>query len=214
MRTKQLTSLFTALTTIACGSLLSGCADLMQPLKTALGGEPAAQRSVEPLASGVITVSRQIPAAEAAADIPALGFLPGEARSVATAAGKPLTLVLNRGKGTVSLLSGEQVVTTVKGEGLDLLAPGSYEVVHKQRNPLWYAPDSYFTARHLPTPTTHDRERFRKGALGEFALFLDKDTAIHAGPIFTNEVGGVRLAEDAIAQLYYRIPVGTTIQVR
>ena len=85
--------------------------------------------------------------------------------------------------------------------------------MHKQRNPLWYAPDSYFKARLLPLPAEGDRSRFRRGALGEFVLFVDKDTPIHSGPFGSEEIGGIRLEEDDISRLYYQLELGATIRV-
>jgi hypothetical protein len=99
-------------------------------------------------------------------------------------------------------------------EGVSSLRPGTFSVRHKQRSALWHAPEEYFAARGLEVPAAGTKARFLRGALGEFALFIDKDTPIHSGPIATDEIGGIRAEEDLLSQLYYSLEVGSPIEVR
>jgi hypothetical protein len=110
-------------------------------------------------------------------------------------------------------MDGASTVYKFKGEGLGQVVPGRYELLHKQRNPLWYAPDAYFAKRGLMVPPAGDRARFRRGALGDFVLFLNKDTPIHSGPIWSEDLGGARLDENDLSRVYYKVEAGTPIQV-
>jgi hypothetical protein len=111
-------------------------------------------------------------------------------------------------------MDGDSPVTVASGEGIDSLKPGQYQVLHKQRNALWYAPDQYFTERGLKVPPQGDKSRYLRGALGDFVVFINKDTPIYSGPIWTEEIGGVRLSDDEMSRLYYRMEVGVPIEVR
>lgn len=90
--------------------------------------------------------------------------------------------------------------------------PTPLRVVLKQENPLWYAPDSYFTERGLAIPSPVAEGRFRRGALGPFALFLDSGIPIHTGPFWSREVGGLRISEEAGEALFALIPLGATLE--
>jgi hypothetical protein len=111
-------------------------------------------------------------------------------------------------------MEGDKEISVSSGEGFENLKPGTYHVLHKQRNALWYAPDSYFSSRSLPLPAQGDRSRFRRGALGEFVLYVDKETPIHSGPVWSAEVGGVRLGSADLSRMYYSLDVGAPIEVR
>jgi hypothetical protein len=56
---------------------------------------------------------------------------------------------------------------------------GNYNVILKQKRPLWYAPDNYYTERNLPLPGEGASERYLKGALGEYAIYLIKSDGIN-----------------------------------
>jgi hypothetical protein len=99
-------------------------------------------------------------------------------------------------------------------EGSAQLATGTYTVLLKQQAPLWYAPDDYFTARGLDIPGQGARERFRRGALGSQAIFLSGETPIHAGPTWSDEVGGIRLDPTTMAALFEALHVGAQVVVR
>jgi hypothetical protein len=111
-------------------------------------------------------------------------------------------------------MDGDKEVNVITGEGVEKLKPGIYQLLHKQRNALWYAPDSYFSARDLAIPAQGDRSRYRRGALGDFVLYIDKDTPIHNSPIWDDEIGGVRLDDADMSRLYYALEVGAAVEVR
>mgnify|MGYP000605882406 CR=1 FL=1 len=165
--------------------------------------------------SGSIVLARPIPGFGATdggqfgvGTTPLLGFMPVQF----AVAGEWLSI--DRSKGTVTLMSGAVERQAASGEGISNLTPGVYSLLHKQRNPLWYAPDTYFQLRGLQTPAQGDRERYRRGALGDFALFIGQDLPLHSGPMWTSEIGGVRLADTDISRLYYQLDVGSVVEIK
>ena len=137
-----------------------------------------------------------------------LGFLP----AIGAYAGHWLSIDTSAKK--VVLMEGDRVVDAAAVENLGNVKAGTYQLLHKQRNPLWYAPDGYFSRRNLKVPPQGDRSRYRRGALGDFALFIDKDTPIHSSPVWADDVGGIRVAEGDLSRLYYRLDVGSFIEVK
>jgi hypothetical protein len=99
-------------------------------------------------------------------------------------------------------------------EGAQQLPVGTYTVLLKQQAPLWYAPDRYFIDRDLNVPGQGARERFRRGALGSQAIFLSGEIPIHAGPLWSAEIGGVRLEPSDISILFEALQVGAEVNVR
>ena len=53
-----------------------------------------------------------------------------------------------------------------------------------------------------------------RGALGAQALFLTQNIAIHSGPIWNDDVGGVKLSSADMALLFKVIGLGTKVEVR
>ena len=166
-------------------------------------------------ADGSIVVARAAPAPQSLAPDTMLGFLPGTVPALASPAEKlGPWLSINRNLGTATLMDGATEVDTFRGEGLEKIPGGTFHVMLKERNPLWYAPDSYFTSRHLDVPPPGDKARFRRGALGDFVMFLDKDTPVHSGPVWSTDIGGARLDEDDLSRVYYRLDLGSIVEVK
>lgn len=166
------------------------------------------------LSDGYISIARPVPAVALASrsdnsSLSVLGFMP-----TPNAARVGTWIKVDRQTNSVSLMNGEKEVSVSKGEGINDLQPGQYQVLHKQRNPLWYAPDEYFKSRNIKVPPQGDKSRFLRGALGDFAMFINKDTPIYSGPLWSTEIGGVRLEEDEMSRLYYEISVGSFIEVK
>lgn len=161
--------------------------------------------------NGMVTISRIAPQAGAShKGVAGMGFVPASLNG--TPSGSWLSI--DRQGDTVLLMKNDQVVSKLKGIGTESLQPGLYKVKHKQRNPLWYAPDSYFQARKQVPPAEGDKTRFRRGALGDFVVFIDQDTPIHSGPIWLQEIGGVKMEEPDLSKIYYSLEVGSTIEVK
>ena len=154
--------------------------------------------------NGLLTINRVAPPISKPTTL--LGFLPNNDTQK--------WLCIDSKKLTVSLMDGDTPLATVKAEGAMKLTPGEYSLSHKQRSPLWYAGDDYFIKRGLPVPPSGDTERYRRGALGDFALFLDKDTSLHSAPIWTDEVGGLRIQDEQIKKIYYSLDVGSRVEIK
>jgi hypothetical protein len=160
----------------------------------------------------VLALSRPVPEV-GAKPIPSaqsmLGFMPTKHTQEAA------SVVISRSRNALELSgAGESTPRTFSIEGAQNLPAGTYSVLLKQQDPLWYASDRYFTSRELEIPGQGDKERFRRGALGSYALFLSGETPIHAGPIWSEEIGGVRLDPTAMEALFAVIEVGAQVEVR
>ncbi|MCB0318398.1 MAG: hypothetical protein KDD56_06540 [Bdellovibrionales bacterium] len=153
---------------------------------------------------GMIALSRPLPKIANADNLNGLGFVPTT---------KHNWLLINRQSGEVKLIQEDKPVYSAFGVGANKLSPGEYEVLHKQRNAPWYAPDAYYKARKLNVPPEGDKARYMRGALGEFVLYLDKSTPIHSGPIWNSEIGGVKVEENLLSKIYYSLNVGDIIKV-
>jgi hypothetical protein len=94
------------------------------------------------------------------------------------------------------------------------MKPGSYAVALKQNDPLWYAPPTYFLRRGIQVPADGTKARFMRGALGSKAIFLDREIPIHSGPVWTEEIGGLRVSADDMARIFDAVTVGGRVDVR
>ncbi len=153
-------------------------------------------------------ISRPAPAPAAMEKLIALGLLPSyEAENTHW-------LRIDPHSQTISLMEDGKPTLVSQAQGTQLLHSGRFQLLHKQRNPLWYAPASYFEQRNLPVPPEGDKSRFRRGALGDFVLYLTKDTPIHSGPVWSEDVGGVKVDDSSLSKIYYMLPVGAIIEVK
>ena len=183
--------------------VLAGCSFIPGPRRT------ASNHNDQWLQDGLIMVSRPLPKVSMPSPRDMHALLPLHAAQSET------WLSINRISKTINLMQGNQRLSVAEAqEGVDELAPGVYQLLHKQRNALWYAPDVYFSHRRLMIPPQGDRSRFRRGALGDFVLFINKDTPIHSGPVWLDEIGGVRLREEELSKLYYQLSVGAVVEIK
>ena len=123
-------------------------------------------------------------------------------------------LSIDTQEGLVKLMTGEHALSSFRAEGLENLALGSYQVLHKQKAPLWYAPDRYFESRALSIPPQGDKSRYRKGALGDFVIYIARDIPIHDAPVWSSEVGGIRIPSNEIPGIYERLEVGSPVEIK
>ncbi len=136
---------------------------------------------------------------------PLVGFLPAENEAWLEIDTQSKSLIVYRGK---------ELVKSVPVEGVIGLKAGVYALQHKQKKAAWYAPDAYFTKRGLPVPGSQDRSRFRKGALGQYVLYPTTKFAIHSAPVWSDEVGGLRIAKADMSSIYFMLPIGATVVVK
>jgi hypothetical protein len=123
-------------------------------------------------------------------------------------------LVIETTQHTLTLSRPGEDPVTMKAQGAYALKKGTYSVALKQADPLWYAPPTYFLRRGMKVPADGSKARFMRGALGHHALFFDKQVAIHSGPVWNDEIGGVKLSPEDMAKLFETVGVGTQIEVR
>lgn len=105
------------------------------------------------------------------------------------------------------------------GEAWDFSTPtGVFEVGRKKQDPVWYAPDWYYVERDLPVPPAYSQERYRSGILGDFALYLSDEIAIHGTPDESSvgrasSHGCLRMRNADIAVVFPLVQVGTRVDI-
>lgn len=188
---------------VACACLATGCGWL------GLAGH-SSNSAGSWLASGSLTLSRPAPAVSSS-DRARLNS--GDLTSTLSTTDAP-KIVISRSDRTITALSPGSPALTFRVEGAQHLASGSFSVTLKEDNPLWYAPDEYFTRRALRVPEQGSRSRFLRAALGHSSLYLNDQTPIHSGPVWLEEIGGLRLTKQEFDQLAAVVTVGTRVEIR
>lgn len=95
---------------------------------------------------------------------------------------------------------------------------GAFEVGRKKKDPLWYAPDWHYVERGLPIPPAYSDERYQRGVLGDYALYLSDEIAIH-GTDDARSVGRasshgcLRMHNADIAVVYPLVEIGTRVAI-
>lgn len=135
-------------------------------------------------------------------------------RIVPPQAGVPTHLVIDTSKHSLTIHREGHSSLTLKAQGAYAMKPGSFSVTRKETNPLWQAPPTYFLRRGLSVPEDGSPERSMRGALGGRAIFLDQGRAIHSGPVWNEDVGGIKIASQDMAMLFDAVTVGATVEVR
>ncbi len=173
------------------------------------------------LESGTIVISHQVPLKESVAGFntpeeklfaPLIGYFPPTLSYLP--ADNETWLEINKENSKIALYKGNALIKEMKVEGMASLPNGDYFLQRKQKEPIWYAPDNYFTSRQLKVPSVEDKLRYRKGALGKFALFPTTSFPIHCAPLWSEDVGGLKVAPADLASIYYMIQVGAPIVVK
>jgi hypothetical protein len=123
-------------------------------------------------------------------------------------------LEVDRQSKKLTLFKGKSPLKVFVAEGNIDIGPGDFYLQHKQKEPLWYAPDEYFEHRKLATPKPGDRLRYRRGALGRYALYPTTTFPIHCGAVWSPDVGGLKVSSSDLASIYYMLPLGAPIVVR
>lgn len=95
---------------------------------------------------------------------------------------------------------------------------GEFEIGRKKQDPVWYAPDWYYVERGLPIPAAYSEARYRPGVLGDYALYLSDEIAIH-GTEDESTVGRasshgcLRMRNADIAVVFPLVEVGTRVVI-
>jgi len=146
-------------------------------------------------------------------------------------------VVVHLAENRVFLMEGTEVVWSAPagtGTGLQLVGDGRewlfttpkgmFQVLRKEKDPIWVAPDWHFVQRGLSVPAFDHPSRFIKGTLGTSALFLGDGIAIHGTDrpdlLLVEDpearrvsAGCIRLTNEAARQLYHRVTVGTPVLI-
>ena len=173
-------------------------------------------------ASGTIIISQRVPEKDGSSMVlartestrmaPLIGYFPPAGSY--NPADNESWLEIERKSKTITLYKGANAVKQLSAEGEIKIGPGEFYLQHKQSEPLWYAPDLYFQKRKLATPKPGDRLRYRRGALGKLALYPTTTFPIHCGPVWNDDVGGLRLSTQELTAIYEALPVGAAIVVK
>ena len=133
------------------------------------------------------------------------------------------TLTVHRGESTlhrfpVGVGTGERL-DRAHGEDWDFATPtGVFEIGRKKKDPVWYAPDWYYVERGLSIPPAYSDERYQRGILGDYALYLSDEIAIH-GTQNESSVGRasshgcLRMRNADIAMVFPLVEVGTKVVI-
>lgn len=105
------------------------------------------------------------------------------------------------------------------GEGWTFSTPeGVFTIGRKKEAPRWYAPDWHYVERGVPVPPAYSEERYVDGVLGDYAIYLSDEIAIH-GTRDTDSVGRaashgcLRMTNDDVAVVFDLVEVGTKVVV-
>ncbi|GEM_PF-134432 len=146
-------------------------------------------------------------------------------------------VVVHIAESRVLVMEGREVVWSAPagtGHGFELEGAGQewtfttpvgmFQVLRKEKDPVWIAPDWYYVQQGWPTPATSaDRLRI-PGTLGTSAVYLGDGIAIHGTDrpeLLMNtdpesrrvSHGCIRLTDEAARQLYHLVDVGTPVLV-
>ncbi len=114
------------------------------------------------------------------------------------------------GTGTGFRMEGEE-------EAWDFDTPsGIFNVQFKELNPAWIAPDWFYVENGLPIPPLDSKERYFPGGLGDAAVYIGKDLAIHGTDkpeLLGQRVshGCIRLSNKDAMRLYHNVQIGTEV---
>lgn len=118
----------------------------------------------------------------------------------------------------VGVGTGDRLGRARDEEWLFTTPTGVFEIGRKKKDPVWYAPDWHYVERGLPIPPAYSDERYRPGVLGDYALYLSDDIAIH-GTDDESTVGRasshgcLRMRNADIAVVFPLVEVGTRVDI-
>lgn len=139
-------------------------------------------------------------------------FTGGNSGSLLGFFGNP-SVVIDRSQKEIVISGSESI--RVKISGVENLSGSEAIVSLKQKDPVWYAPEEYFRKRGLLVPPDYSRDRFLKGVLGEYVLYLNDEIPLHSGRFELDEVGGVRALDlKTFSKVYYALNVGSKVSIK
>lgn len=127
--------------------------------------------------------------------------------------GAPSRLTIDTSKHSLTIHREGHPPLVLKAQGAYAMKHGTFSIARKEANPLWQAPPVYFLRRGLSVPPEGSPERAMRGALGTQALFLDEGRAIHSGPVWNDDVGGIKISAQDMALIFEAVSVGAPVEV-
>ncbi|HYO47076.1 MAG TPA: L,D-transpeptidase [Gemmatimonadota bacterium] len=118
----------------------------------------------------------------------------------------------------VGVGTGERLNRTRGEEWVFSTPTGAFEIGRKKKDPVWYTPDWYYVERGQPIPVAYSDVRYRRGVLGDYALYLSDEIAIH-GTENESTVGRasshgcLRMRNTDIAVVFPLVEVGTRVVI-
>jgi hypothetical protein len=208
---------------IVAGIVFQGCTTSNQasytniPIHNIPAGQiPAGQIPAGQL-NGSITIAKKIPEMSPIEELPIYGFIPFQLSIHSHLKERPLWLEIDTASSVMNAKRGPEVIATLEllNNNFSNRQNKIYTVQHKAENPLWYATDEYYTKRGLNIPAEGDAARFLKGALGNYAIFLDDNLTISSGSGYQlEEVNHLQVSERALADLFDQVELDTKIVVK
>jgi L,D-transpeptidase ErfK/SrfK len=101
---------------------------------------------------------------------------------------------------------------------------GVFRVQRKEKDPVWIMPDWAFVEAGRPVPPPDSPARRRRGMLGNTALYIGYELAIHGTNrpdlVLRNDPnnrrvshGCIRMTDEDARELYHRVDVGTLVLI-
>ena len=95
---------------------------------------------------------------------------------------------------------------------------GTFTVLGKERDPVWYKPDWAYVEDKLPIPPPNSQARMVRGILGKYALSIGGSYKIHGTPYkrFLGQSvshGCIRLKDEDMETLYNQVALGTKVYI-
>lgn len=95
---------------------------------------------------------------------------------------------------------------------------GIFEVGRLKKDPVWFAPDWHFVEKRQPIPPRDSPRRYIRGMLGDYALYIDDEIAIHgtrdrASVGRASSHGCLRMYNEDIAAVYALVTLGSKVIV-
>jgi len=166
------------------------------------------------LDSGSLVISRPAPSFDESKAPNLYAFMPVRTDNIKIGEGNEIGLTIDIKAGILSITKKGHKLFSIPAEISTNIKTGKYSVILKQNEPLWYAPDNYFTKRRLEIPAQGSIERFRRGALGDSVIFFGTDLSIHSSPVNENSIIGARVSPSEIDSIYDSLDAGSTVIIR
>ncbi len=146
-------------------------------------------------------------------------------------------VVVHIAESRVFVLEGREVIWSAPagtGNGFELEGQGQewtfttpigmFQVLRKEKDPVWIVPDWWYVQRNIRIPPRDDPSRYMENTLGTSAIYLGDGIAIHGTdrPEYLMPTdpdarrvshGCIRLTNEAARQLYHFVDVGTPVLI-